>query len=240
MQADAALSEWSSFITERKLPHRGDNLVSHLAALHLQCGPVLSQVLPGDRTFTPGVFKHYNIVMPSDSVGPDPQNRWAEKAVQTEPVWGQSTARKLGPGRMALGAQGAGRERGMGAAEAAWQQCLHPPASTSSTKQHPMCPHPQEPLLWSCHHCGLSSQWLHPADQGCCTLTSLTRPLMVAQQLPTEPEFVAVVTLSWFDLEIETSKSAAVYAPGGWPLCCSCCGWEKCVPRMGILCLELG
>lgn len=117
----------------QKAPTWGDSLVSCLAALYLQYGPVLSQVLCGDRTFTPDIFQHYNIVMPSDSVGPGPQYRqachprWTDKAVQMEPVWGQSTARKMGSSRMALGAQGASTEQGMRAAEAAWQQCLHPP-----------------------------------------------------------------------------------------------------------------
>lgn len=76
LQVDAAHSEWSSFIMEREHSHGGESLVSCLAALYLQYGPALSQMLHGDRTFTPDVFhQHCNIVMPSDSVGPGPQER---------------------------------------------------------------------------------------------------------------------------------------------------------------------
>lgn len=68
IQKGAALSWRGSTHTEGTALH-------HLHALYLQCGPVLSQVLPGDRTFTSDVFQHYNILMPSESVGPAPQYR---------------------------------------------------------------------------------------------------------------------------------------------------------------------
>lgn len=60
---------------EREHSHGGESLVSCLAALYLQYGPALSQMLRGERTFTTDVFQHCNIVMPSDSVGPGPQER---------------------------------------------------------------------------------------------------------------------------------------------------------------------
>lgn len=121
---------WSSFIMERKQkhPHGGDSTVSCVAAFYLQYGPATSQVLCGDRTLTPDVFSI--IILRCHQIVWDQAprtDRWADKAVQMGPVWDQSTARMMGSGRMALGAQGASTEQGTRAAGAAWQQCLHPP-----------------------------------------------------------------------------------------------------------------
>lgn len=69
----------------------------------------------------------------------------------------------LGSGRMDQGGSGVrqggsgSREQGMRAAEAAWQQCLHPPASTSSAEQHPVCP---QALGTSAVGCQQSLPWV--------------------------------------------------------------------------------
>lgn len=121
-------------LSRRGSTHREGTALHCLAALYLQCGPVVSQVLPGDRTLTSDIFQHYNIVMPSGSVGPGPQHRQMGRQGCTNGASvGPEHHQEDGTRRDGSGTQGASTERGMRAAEAAWQQCLHPPC------QHLLC-----------------------------------------------------------------------------------------------------
>lgn len=60
--------------------------------------------------------------MPPDSVGADPQYRqMGRQGCADGASVGPEHSQEMGSGGMALGAQGARTEQGMGAAEAAWQ-----------------------------------------------------------------------------------------------------------------------
>lgn len=154
---------------ERKHPHGGDSLVSCLPALHHQYGAVYSQVLSGDRTFTPDVFQHYNTVMPSDSVGPSPQYRQMGRQ-------GCTDGASVGPEHSqedGIRQAGSGSTRSQHRArhESCWGSlAAMPPSPLPAPPLHnniQCVPRPWGPLLWGAtaattvgSHLSGSSQWI--------------------------------------------------------------------------------